>query len=237
MHHSGWMVETDNHLIIFDYFPDELDDKNRNSVSSLLSQKIEDVDKPVVFIISHRHKDHYSKAIYQWKDLDRVRYVYGWEYDSDVDSFIAAPPGSQNLTAGDLMILKSIQSTDQGSGLLIAVDDMVIFHGGDHAQWASEYKAQFRSELDKIAAYDGEIDLVFMPISRGTCGEVTPDLTEGIIYALDKLKPKYFFPMHVRCVDRIPLYKSFTDGIKDRFPLVQFRYGIFPGKAFTISLK
>ncbi|MEQ8904252.1 MBL fold metallo-hydrolase [Ekhidna sp.] len=237
LHHSGWMVETDNHLLIFDYFPDELNQENKEAVSSLLSQMIEGANKHVLFIISHEHKDHYSNEIYQWKDLDRVQYVYGWDYNSELDSYISAPPDSQNVTVGSLKIIRSIPATDLGSGFLITVDDVVIFHSGDHAQWASEYKMQFRSEVDKVAEYDTKIDLAFMPISRGTCGDVTTDLTEGVVYTLNKLKPRFFFPMHVRCVDKIQLYQSFTDSIKDRFSMVQFRYGTFPGEAFSISMK
>ena len=67
-HHSGFMVETENNCLIFDYFT-ENGKYDFLDISKYSSKKI------VVFV-SHFHQDHYDRKIFDWqKTIPQIQYV------------------------------------------------------------------------------------------------------------------------------------------------------------------
>ena len=63
--HSGFVVERDDVTVVFDYYHDPSD-----SLNKILRLRR---DVPVLFFVSHHHKDHFNKAIFNLaQDHERV---------------------------------------------------------------------------------------------------------------------------------------------------------------------
>ena len=58
-HHSGFMVETEKHCLIFDYFT-ENEKYNFINISKYS-------DKKIFVFVSHFHQDHYDRVIFEWQ--------------------------------------------------------------------------------------------------------------------------------------------------------------------------
>ena len=54
LHHSGFIVETDRIVLVFDYYRDPL-----HVLESILSEQ-ETINKAVYFFVSHVHGDHFN---------------------------------------------------------------------------------------------------------------------------------------------------------------------------------
>ena len=72
--HSGFMVELDNNLFIFDYFKDNCK-KNRYRDCGQLKPEDMPKDKNVYIFVSHGHYDHYDKEILTF-NADNVNYIF-----------------------------------------------------------------------------------------------------------------------------------------------------------------
>jgi L-ascorbate metabolism protein UlaG (beta-lactamase superfamily) len=162
-------------------------------------------DENVFVFVSHKHQDHYDRIINTWKALiPNITYIAGWR--SRGTHFIGVPPHSEvkveNIT------INTLRSTDEGSGFLVAVDGLIIFHAGDHANWDDNApEISYFDEIDYISEIKSNIDIAFIPVTTFS-GIRRKSMTEGAIYALDKLKPKAVFPMHGN--GREFLYREFS---------------------------
>ena len=64
--HSGFVLETDKSILIFDYWLD------LNSVVPPFLKK----DKPVYVFSSHFHEDHFNSVIFEWrKQREGITYI------------------------------------------------------------------------------------------------------------------------------------------------------------------
>ena len=64
--HSGWALETQNYLLVFDPVYAKPNFTNYDN-------------KNIFVFISHVHSDHYSKNIFNWKeDVQNIKYIFGW---------------------------------------------------------------------------------------------------------------------------------------------------------------
>jgi L-ascorbate metabolism protein UlaG (beta-lactamase superfamily) len=129
--HSSWAVKTKSHFLIFDYY-----EKNRNAADKSLSNGFinpaEIKGENVFVFVSHKHPDHYDNVIHTWKtSINNITYIAGW--NSRGTDFVGIPPHSYT-SIKDLKI-STLKSTDEGSGFLVDVDGLTIFHAGDHANW------------------------------------------------------------------------------------------------------
>lgn len=183
IHHSSFMVETENNIHIFDYF---------KGIFTLPERK------KVNIFSSHSHPDHYSTSIYdisknanyilsediEQRDMENIHYVN----EGDVIEY----PDFKVYCYG---------STDEGVSFVVEEKDLTIFHAGDLNDWywegeMTEYEAKnmrdrFTAHIDKISSHN--IDICFFPVDSRQ--RENSDL--GGSYALEKLRPKHFFPMHL----------------------------------------
>lgn len=225
--HSGWAVKTESHFLIFDYY--EMD-KNHplKSLSNGYINAEEIKDENVFVFVSHKHQDHYDKIIHTWKPvINNITYISGW--GSRGTDFIPFPPHSHD-SVKDIKI-STLKSTDEGSGFLVVVDGLVIYHAGDHANWEdNDPSVSYYEEMDYISKGIGSIDLAFIPVTTFS-GQRPECMTEGAIYAIKKLNPKAVFPMHGN--NREFLYKEFASEISVK------NYNIIcaekPGHSFVIE--
>jgi L-ascorbate metabolism protein UlaG (beta-lactamase superfamily) len=190
--HSGWAVRTKNRLLVFDCWengrkPDE------PSISNGYIVPDEVAGLNVAVFATHTHGDHYSKHILEWKDMiEGVDYIMGFQCD-DLDDYVYAPPRESLELEG--MKISTIESNDSGVGFLVEVDGVTIFHAGDHANRQRDFSGPYTAEIDYLADGFDSIDLAFLPVSGCGFGDQEA-VKKGVFYALEKLDPAVFFPMH-----------------------------------------
>ncbi|MDQ7092889.1 MBL fold metallo-hydrolase [Desulfosporosinus sp. PR] len=187
LYHSGFLVETDLHLLIFDYY------------QGAVQQIIKESPKKIVVFCSHSHPDHYNPAILEWqKDRVDIQYVFSREnIISQSAKNINYLSPYEELELGDLRV-KAFNSTDIGVSFLVQVDGMRIFHAGDLNWWywidtpeeMAKAERDFKAEVQHLK---GEtIDIAFFPVDP----RLEENYGAGGEYFIRELKPKIFIPMH-----------------------------------------
>lgn len=183
--HSGWAVQTRNHLLIFDY-TEPLPPPGRPALIPRLIEPAEIAAQNLTVFVSHAHSDHYDPDILKWRDaVKAIRYVWGWE---GVGAGEDIHFGRERRVVEDrgLEILNIHHEGDgmPESSFLVRVDGLTIFHAGDHGSSRGMKDPVFGDNIRYLAGQDPELDLMFTP----TFG--------GEIDAIRALKPKAVFPMH-----------------------------------------
>lgn len=183
--HSGWAVQTRNHLLIFDY-TEPLPPPGRAARIPRSVEPAEIADRNVTVFVSHAHSDHFFTDVLKWRDaVKAIRYVWGWEG-------VGAPEdirfGRERRVVEDrgLEILNIHHEGDgiPESAFLVRVDGLTIFHAGDHGSSRGMKDPVFGDNIRYLAGRAPELDLMFTP----TFG--------GEIDAIRALKPRVVFPMH-----------------------------------------
>jgi L-ascorbate metabolism protein UlaG (beta-lactamase superfamily) len=221
-YNSGWLVETQHHLLVFDFIPHAESNISFNSLLDEL-QKTSVPDKELLMFISHGHQDHFNDSIFSLKPNNLIpKFIIGWKP--------AKPPIVSNLTVlspGDSIIRKGLSvfthpATDDGSAFLVKVDGLVIYHAGDHALWIEDLLPQFTKELKKTKTKAGEIDLAFIPAARGMFTKCVTDSTieKGVQLSVSILQPQAVALQHIGCEDKLFQYEQISKrltGIKTRW--------------------
>lgn len=184
--HSGFILETDDILMVFDYYKGNIDLK----------------DKKTIVFVTHGHGDHYTRDIFRWQEYrDNISYILSFDIDNvpTQDNIYIMNP-YENLDIENVNI-RSFGSTDQGLSFLVNYEDINIIFAGDLNWWHWENDSktvqedearQFKDEIEKIKNINKKIDIAFFPVD--------PRLGEGFSFAgeyiIRELDPKYFIPMH-----------------------------------------
>lgn len=209
-HNSGWAVETRRHLLVFDFIDAAGYDTLTNLATRLLQSAEQDHRRVVVFV-SHQHDDHYSRVIHRWRKVaPEILYVFGWNVGQKANRLLLAARAD---TTVDSLHIRTVASTDLGVGFLVSVDGLTLFHAGDHAEWSESESAAYRREIDWLAGFRERVDLAFLPIATGYACAPREDIRVGATYALTRLWPAVTFPMHVRCIDKLELYRAFAETV------------------------
>lgn len=164
LYNSGFVVETDKHALVFDYYMDQA-----NCLPQILSKY-----KCSYFFASHSHFDHWNPVIGDFAKyaekyflsydilktdcLPREKTVSLDEYETYEDAFIT---------------VKSYSSTDAGVSFLVLIDGWKIFHAGDFNWWHWKgdteennafAKNGFVKQMKKVAGMQS--DIAFFPVDR-----------------------------------------------------------------------
>jgi L-ascorbate metabolism protein UlaG (beta-lactamase superfamily) len=190
--HSGWAVRTKKNLLLFDCWEDgRKPDETCISNGYIVPEEVAGLN--VTVFVSHVHGDHYSQHILDWRDkIDGIDYVMGFPC-GDFEDYILAGP-RENLEHEGMKI-STIESNDSGVGFLVEVDGVRIFHAGDHANRMRDFSGPYSAEIDYLSSSFEKIDLAFLPVSGCGFGDQEA-VKKGVFYALKKLDPAVFFPMH-----------------------------------------
>jgi ankyrin repeat protein/L-ascorbate metabolism protein UlaG (beta-lactamase superfamily) len=193
--HSGWAVKTQNHFLVFDYFVNPNEPKPGDTcLASGFVCPAEIKDQNVTVFSTHSHPDHFDPRIFSWKNtIPAISYVCCWEPAGVRDSYTLVPVHGQKEVDGMQVYVN--HSTDLGGGYLVEVDGLTLFHMGDHANGEDGLMKEFTDEIDMIAAMDKDIDILFGPIRGCSLGQ-PEQVKKGLYYAMDKLHPALFIPMH-----------------------------------------
>jgi hypothetical protein len=205
LYHSGFLVETDKNLLIFDYYQGEAE------------SLVQESSKNIFIFSSHSHPDHFNPMILEWqKNRPDIQYIFSQE--------ISVPQTTKNvnflspyetLDIGDLKI-KAYNSTDIGVSFLVHVEGIRLFHAGDLNWWywsgdtpEDMVKAEkgFKEEVQRIK---GEvIDIAFFPVDP----RLEQNYSAGAEYFIKELAPQFFIPMHF--ADSSEFVKKFEDKMKE----------------------
>lgn len=212
LNHAGYAVKTRNHLLVFDYFSQNADPAAPGLCNGHVNPK-ELAGENVMVFASHEHQDHFSRAIFDWRqDIPEITYVLGCRPDSAPEYEFMGP---REVRTVDGVKITAIDSNDPGVGFWVEVDGLVIFHAGDHANRWLDFSGPYREEIDFLAATGKRPDIAIMPIAG--CGFGDPEAVKmGVYYALETLKPRVFMPAHSGGAEH--RYQAFVEAAKDKFP-------------------
>lgn len=197
---SGFLVETKDHILVFDYFLDSVEQGEESLNNGVIRIEQLPKDKALIVFSSHSHQDHFNPVILNWQSVrPDIRYVLSSDISIDKDEeniYIMEPYEEIEL---DSIRIKSFGSTDLGISFLLKLESYSIFHAGDLNWWywwddtpeeIEKMESWFKSE---IARLDGEnIDLAFFPVDP----RLKHNYCLGAKYFIERLEPKVLVPMH-----------------------------------------
>ncbi len=190
LYHSGFMVETENNCLVFDYYTDG--GKYNNIDTSAFK------NKNVFVFVSHFHQDHYDREIFKWKNMN-IRYILSKDckFDRSIENVTVVSANKGYIIDG--LAVETLKSTDEGVAYVVHADGLTIYHAGDLNWWHwngesdafnNMIKKQYTAEIDKIKGVT--IDIGFVPVDTR--------LEDKYILAIDYLMRsadiKHIFPMH-----------------------------------------
>lgn len=209
LYHSGYLVETESALLLFDYFKGEL--------------PAFPAHKPLIVFASHKHPDHFDFRIFDLKDHPGgAHYVFG----SDIrlsDNYLerkGIDPGIKEqihrlsshkeleipLQGVESLKIRTLKSTDEGVAFYVRVGKERLYHAGDLNWWHWEGEAESFNAIQK-KVYQEEIgllqkwlkeegaalDIAFVPLD--------PRLQSAYCYGMDAflsvVPVKEVYPMHM----------------------------------------
>lgn len=208
IHHSCFLVEVDEKVLIFDYF-------DGNKVNGYhFTGKIPQYapDTPIYMFASHSHQDHYDMDILRWSEqYSNIKYIFSKEVrispnflakhgiDPAVRDKVTFVKADKKYEVDDLKI-ETFRSTDAGVAFYVDVRGVSLFHAGDLNDWNWEgagglvngkVERDYRFQIRKLAKKP--INLAFVPLDP----RLEENQYEGIDYFLRTTDAEYVFPMHM----------------------------------------
>ena len=195
IHHSGFLVETDQALMLFDYFQGTLPEMDR--------------DKDLLVFDSHRHGDHFAPVIFELaKKYPQARYVLSddiWENQVPVELYgkaVFVDPGKVvELPQGGGTRIAAYKSTDEGVAFVVNNGGKTIYHAGDlndwrwpgeDKAWNNNMTALYLRELDRMQADGVKPDVAMVVLD--------PRQEDWFHFGMDafmkKIGADHVFPMH-----------------------------------------
>ena len=161
--HSGFTVESENYMLIFDYSEGILPPIPQN--------------KKLYVFVSHAHEDHYEPKVFDLLKAQGIKSVYAVlgkdipkdKYPEGIECLRTLAHKTFTLPHGEE--LYTLQSTDAGVAFLLTCPEGVIYHAGDLNDWMWEGEPEesnaamhhlYLRELNLIA--DRPIDVAFVPL-------------------------------------------------------------------------
>ena len=208
--HSGFVLEAEHSILVFDYWLDPSD-----VMESVLQSK-----KPIYVLSSHFHEDHFTREIFEWKKRkENITYILSKDIlrhrrasKEEANAWLA-----KGASWSDGMVsVKALGSTDSGVSWIVETEGKRIFHAGDLNNWYARflheavpgktiYGEEFEEDIDPTAhekQYLGELkdirketesfDLVMFPID----GRIGNGYTLGGRQFIERFKVGMFVPMH-----------------------------------------
>lgn len=162
LHHSGFMLELETMILVFDYYLDPL---------KRLEDRLEKTDKPVYFFVSHVHGDHFNRAIRKFE-----KRASGYFLHRDCHLALADESLLHEMDVGDTvnegpLSVHMYGSTDAGGSYMVEAEGLTIFHAGDLNwwHWAGEGDSENREARDWFfrelsCIKEKEVDIAMLPV-------------------------------------------------------------------------
>ena len=179
--HSGFALEAEKSILIFDYWMDPAD----------VMESILQSEKPLYVFSSHFHEDHFTREIFEWrKRKAAIKRNQSQTCLSYAEREQARPKVKENVTyilskdilrhrraskeeadawlakgaswSDDLVSVKALGSTDSGVSWIVETEGKRILHAGDLNNWYARflpeavpgqtiYSEEFEEDIDPIA--------------------------------------------------------------------------------------
>lgn len=228
--HSGVMVEAESACLLFDCVAKEEQVTELDYAPGVWPELPK--DKPIVFFASHRHQDHYSHDIWEFrKKLPDVSYVLAWEipFSLGVRTRIGLTEEelakvyrlkaheTQEISVGETkMVVTTLDSTDCGVAYHVTIDGHTIFHVGDLHNWAweeggDEYCVPMKKAFDKerVLMEGKEAEVAFLILDP----RLENTAFHGIDAWLETMEFGHIFPIHQwKQYDLTDKYKKTREG-------------------------
>lgn len=214
LEHSGWMVKTSGHLLIFDYLSVSRLEKRPENPSLaggyIDPDEIKDLD--VFVFVSHGHGDHFDPGIFDWeKSIRNIRYIFGWKADQNPRyHYLTEPRKKTTIDGVEIFNINHAFDGIPEGAFLVKTDGLTIFHSGDHGCIGEELDPLFKANIDYLAE-QSPIDLAFISQFGGRDGV---EVNIGDLYTIERLGPRVTFPMHKGGGERF--YKRFAEEIQQK---------------------
>lgn len=162
LHHSGFMLELETMILVFDYYLDPL---------KRLEDRLEKTDKPVYFFVSHVHGDHFNRAIRKFKKRASGYFLHRDCHLALADeSLLHEMDVGETVNEGPLSV-HMYGSTDAGGSYMVEAEGLTIFHAGDLNwwHWAGEGDSENREARDWFfrelsCIKEKEVDIAMLPV-------------------------------------------------------------------------
>ena len=181
--HSGFMVEMEQIVLLFDYYQGEIPSF--------------DGSKTLYVFASHSHADHYDPAIWKLKEQYKdIHYILSDDI-KDNEGAVVMKAHEKKEVAG--IEIETLRSNDMGVAFLVKVEGKTIYHAGDLNWWHwngepeednEYYKKTFQDEMKYLEGK--KIDLAFMLLDP----RQEDKYCWGMNYFLEHTDSKVVFPMH-----------------------------------------
>lgn len=204
IYHSCFMVETDDAIVVFDYWKDP---------NGRLIEHLQKSGKQVYAIVSHFHEDHYNPEILQWgrgetewAKKPRLLLSYDTVKKRHVDNELAYDIMRPEHCYEDEYIKATyFRSTDIGVSVAITfADGTNIFHAGDLNNWyfpegenlkltPYEMEGLYMSIVRDVQAVFPHFNAVMFPLDP----RLEKEMLRGAMQWLNKIYVDNMYPMHI----------------------------------------
>ena len=155
--HSGFVLETEQSFLIFDYWMDP---------SGVMDGMLRS-EKPMYVFSSHFHEDHFTKEIFEWKKqregityiLSKDIYKHRRASKEDADVWLA----KGGTWSDDTISVWALGSTDSGVSWIVETEDKRIFHAGDLNNWYAKFLSDDNPDQER---YSFEMEETFNVVNR-----------------------------------------------------------------------
>ena len=146
IHHSCFLVEVDDKVLIFDYFAGDRV-KGYTFQGKIPSYE---PDTKIYMFASHSHQDHFDMDILRWSEqYTNIKYILSKDIrispnflrkhgiDPAVRDRVTFVTGGKRYKVDDLEI-ETLTSTDAGVAFYVTTGGVSLFHAGDLSDWRME---------------------------------------------------------------------------------------------------
>ncbi len=186
--HSGFSVEYDNVVFIFDYYRGNLPAFDRK--------------KNIYVFVSHAHFDHFTKEIFTWSRIyPDITYILSADVPAaGCEGKILSMDENEKRNVEGVCI-RTLHSTDEGVAFFVSAGGRTIYHAGDLNWWHWEEESadynlamekDYKREIEKMKGQ--KVDVAFVPVD--------PRLADAFYYGIDwfmrQTDTQHVFPMHMQ---------------------------------------
>ena len=220
IYHDCFLLETENAVFLFDYWKDPFTVYNKDFPPLL---ELIDTSKPFYVLVSHHHKDHFSRRIFFWyKRFHNIRYIISEDTLKSVRYMFRdgstysgpKPPDSSivvlkegDVWEDDVVKISAFGSTDVGNSYVVTTNGRNYFHAGDLNAWIwkedssekemEEALNEFFQKINAIKENFSKFEIAMFPVDS----RLKTDYFTGASIFVREFDVKLFIPMHFELVE------------------------------------
>lgn len=200
LYHSGFIVEFENTILIFDYYPAQ-NLKPKTLTNGYIETKYFD-SKQVIVFISHEHQDHFFDNAINWKSaIPNIHYFVSKEVASANENYkeseYVTVVNHESIIEHKEFKIKTIRSADSGVAFLVQTPKLTLYHSGDHASWNWQNDPDANDQF--IHALQSKLGNVKIDIAMHVYDQrLNQSGYGGFFHFINAFKPVVSVPMHAK---------------------------------------